>query len=475
MTGPISNSHPRAITSVTIVGAGVAGLAAGCALADSGYSVQVLERRPYVGGRASSYEHPATGEIIDNCQHILLGCCTNLIDLYKRLGVEQSITWSSRFTYIEPGGRRSILEPSWLPAPMHSMLSFLRAAAFSPSDKYAIARGLSRFLLRIPEDGEENFAQWCARHKQTPGAIRRFWEPILASALNEDLDKMSVHYAGKVIRDSFLNSPAAGRMGIPRVPLSELYSRAVDYIQARGGQVHLRAGVNAIKPLPGGGWCTHAGDRAVASDAVVLSLSFEAMQTMLPLLPQTPESTVLAEQLSTFEHSPITAIHLWFDREITELAHAVLLDTAVEWMYQVSKLQPARETAQGSYIELIVSASRSMIAMQRQEIIDLAVSELARFFPKVREAVLLKAAVTKEVRATYSVRPMLDRGRPGSQSPWPAIYLAGDWTATGWPATMEGAVRSGYLAAEAITGGVGSPAVFLVKDLAPSGLMRLLG
>jgi len=435
----------------------------------------VFERRPYVGGRASSYEHPGTGEVIDNCQHILLGCCTNLIDLYKRLGVEQEISWFSQFTYVEPGGRRSVLEPSRLPAPLHNTLSFLRAAAFSPADKFAIARGLSEFLWRVPEDTGENFAEWCVRNRQTPGAIRRFWGPILVSALNEDLDRMSVHYAGKVIRDSFLSSPEAGRMGIPRLPLSELYSRAADYLGARGGTVHLRASVDAVEPAPAGRWYMRAGKYSLIADAVVLALSFESMSKMLPLLPQTPQAANLANQLGAFEHSPITAVHLWFDREITELAHAVLLDSPFEWMYQVSKLRPGSQTGSGSYIELIVSASRSMVPRQRQQIINHAVQELARFFPIVVQATLRKAAVTKEVRATYSVRPHFDRLRSDAASPWPGIYLAGDWTATGWPATMEGAVRSGYLAAEAVDRSSGNQGVFLVKDLAPSGLMRLLG
>ncbi|HEY0786782.1 MAG TPA: FAD-dependent oxidoreductase, partial [Acidobacteriaceae bacterium] len=184
-------------------------------------------------------------------------------------------------------------------------------------------------------------------------------------------------------------------------------------------------------------------------------------------------AATLAHQLSGFEHSPITGIHLWFDRQITDLDHAVLLDATIQWMFHKSRLQPELRTAQGSYMELVVSASRSMVPMPRQQIIDLALRELALFFPRVREATLLKAAVIKEVRATYSVRPLLDQIRPGAQSPWPGVYLAGDWTRTGWPATMEGAVRSGYLAAEAITRSSATPHPFLVPDLPSTGLMRL--
>jgi uncharacterized protein with NAD-binding domain and iron-sulfur cluster len=183
-------------------------------------------------------------------------------------------------------------------------------------------------------------------------------------------------------------------------------------------------------------------------------------------LPSNAEAAQLAANLERFEHSPITGIHLWFDREITELEHAILLDTTIQWMFNKSRIRG--ET--GNYVELVVSASNSLVAMQRQEIIDLALRELVQFFPTVAQAKLLKATVVKEVRATYSIRPQLDRIRPKTTSPWPNVYLAGDWVATGWPATMEGAVRSGYLAAEAVT----SSAKFMRAELSPSGLMHLL-
>src|SRR6202789_1159285 len=183
------------IRSVIVVGGGLAGLSAACALADAGYQVRLLEKRRYLGGRASSYEHPGTGEVIDNCQHVLLGNCVNLNNLFQGLGVRDAIRWFDRLTFVEPGGRRSILEPSFLPAPFHSMPAFLRASAFSFADKLAIGRGMSAFVTGIPQDSEENFAHWLARHGQTERAINRFWKPVLVSALNEDPDQMSVHYA----------------------------------------------------------------------------------------------------------------------------------------------------------------------------------------------------------------------------------------------------------------------------------------
>jgi squalene-associated FAD-dependent desaturase len=457
--------------TVTVVGGGLAGIAAACALADAGYRVQLLERRPYLGGRASSYEHPGTGEVIDNCQHVLIGRCTALIDLYRRLGAQDAIRWYDRFTFLTPGGKPTVIEPSFLPAPFHSSRSFLGAPAFSMADKIAIARGLASFLRGLPPDTDEDFAHWLRRHGQTQGAIRRFWNPVLVSALNEDLERISVHYAVKVFRESFLMSPRAGRMGIPAIPLSELYGRATDYLRERGGEVALRTAVDNVTPSTDG-WVIRSSDRSFSSDAVVLALSFEAMANLLPALPQNAAAEELTTRLAQFEHSPITGIHLWLDREITTLDHAVLLDTTIQWMFNKTRLQPGHRGAEASYLELVVSASKSLVTMPRKEIIDLAMRELSQFFPALTSANLLKAAVVKEVRATYSIRPGLDRLRPPAASPWPAIFLAGDWTATGWPATMEGAARSGYYAAEALARSLGDSQIFMVPELPPAGLMR---
>jgi squalene-associated FAD-dependent desaturase len=472
---PVQDAGTRSVgLRVMVVGGGLSGLSAACALAEAGYQVRLLEKRRYLGGRASSYEHPGTGEVIDNCQHVLLGNCVNLVDLYRRLDVSDAIRWFDRMTFLEPGGRRSILEPSFLPAPFHDMPAFFRASAFSFSDKLAIGRGLSAFIAGVPEDSSESFAQWLARHGQTRGAIERFWKPVLVSALNEDPDRMSVHYAGQVIRKSLLLSPGAGRMGVPTIPLSDLYGRASDYIRSRGGYVDLNSAPDSFQwSEETREWTVTAGVQSFSSGAVVLALSFEGLSKLLPDLPANPQAEQLAKHLESFEHSPITGIHLWFDREITELDHAILLDTTIQWIFNKSRLQKRRNEP-GSYVELVVSASRSLVGMARQEIIDLAVRELAEFFPLVGQAKLLKAAVVKEVRATYSIRPRLDLLRPSSISPWPGVFLAGDWIATGWPATMEGAVRSGYLAAEAVSRATGHSGQFLRPDLPASGLMRLL-
>lgn len=475
-----SSSCARSLRDVAVVGGGLAGLAAASSLADAGFCVQLVEKRPYVGGRASSYEHPGTGEIVDNCQHLLLGGCTNLIEFYKRVGLQGRIRWFDRFTFLEPGGRTTRIAPGPLPAPLHNSFSFLTANALSRTDKLAICRVMMALIPGVPSDNVEDFQHWLMRHGQTTGAIEHFWKPLMHSALNDDLDRLSAHYAGRVIRTSFMSAPVAGHMGFPTIPLSELYGQTVDYIRARGGEVHLRSNVENLSFHEDSCcWRISTPGHTLEADAVVLALPFEAMQKLLPLLPvqsahERAFSEQLGERLKRFEHSPITGIHLWFDRRITPLEHAVLLDTTIQWMFNKSLLQPeTRSGTDGDYLELVVSASKTLVDKSRQEIIDLALHELGHFFPAAREAKLVKAAVIKEVRATFCVTPGLDRFRPGQTTNWPGVFLAGDWTATGWPSTMEGAVRSGYLAAEEITRFAGNPEKFLQPDLQPTGLMRL--
>jgi zeta-carotene desaturase len=475
-------THPP---KVAIAGGGLAGLAAGCALAEAGFRVSLFERRPYLGGRASSYQHPGTGEIVDNCQHVLLGCCTNLLDFYRRAKVEDKIRWYEKLTFLEPGGRASVIAPSGLPAPLHTALAFLRADCLNFRDKLAISRAMAALAPSIPADRGESFLDWLKRHGQTGQAIERFWKTILVSALNEDLDHVSVPYAAQVVRESFLKSAAAGRMGIPTVPLTDLYSTTGDYIRARGGEIQFRAGVESFQAQASSVSVTANGQEQ-QFDYLILAVPFDVLGRMLP---DTPSAAPLAAALGHFSTSPITGIHLWFDRQISDVDHAVLLDRTIQWMFHKSQLLEGRENearenesreneahGNGSYVELVVSCSRGLVEKSKAEIVEMAVKESQEFFPAARTAKLLKSTVIKDVHATYSPRPGIEPYRPRPETAWPRVFLAGDWTATGWPATMEGAVRSGYLAAEALARFAGAEsASFLVPDLAPSGLMKLFG
>ncbi|MFZ0952208.1 MAG: hydroxysqualene dehydroxylase HpnE [Candidatus Sulfotelmatobacter sp.] len=464
--------------TVAIVGGGLAGLAAACALADSGFSVTLFERRPYLGGRASSYEHPSTGEVVDNCQHVLFRVCTNLVEFYRRIGVENKIRWFDEMTFIEPGGRTSVMHASPLPAPLHTAPSFLRFPFLSAKDKLVISRAIAKLTLSSQPDTSRSFLDWCQQHGQTQNSIERFWKPILVSALSEDLDLISISAAAQVVRES-MKSPAARHMGVPSIPLTDLYNRAGDYIRARGGEIRFRTSLEAFFPQSTQVQVRVTDQNAAEQsfDYLILALPFDALERVLP---QSPDAAPLREQISHFESSPITGIHLWFDRKITDLDHAVLLDRTIQWMFHKSRLLTTRGGANpessGSYIELVVSASKSLIEKSRAEIVELALREVREFFPEARAANLVKSTVIKEVHATYSPRPGIDAYRPQQSTPWPRVFLAGDWTASGWPATMEGAVRSGYLAAEALARAAGvEHSAFMVPDLRAAGLMRLFG
>jgi len=466
-------THHNLSKSVAIVGAGVAGMSAACALAEAGYRVQLIERRGYLGGRASSYLHPGVNEIIDNCQHALFGCCTNLLGFYRRLGVADRIHWTSAMTMIEPGGRRSVLGPSPLPAPLHGLPRLLTASAFSFKDKLSLGRAFSALMRPVASDSTESLGAWLRRYQQSEGALNRFWRLVIASALNAELDSISLPYAAKVIRELFLNSAEAGAMGMSMVPLSQLYEPVSAFLEERGGNVHLNTHVDgAVWDSTRRQWTIHTHGKEQVAEFLLLALPFEAMGKLLPEMPLADGADDLACQIERHEHWPICSVHLWFDREITDLEHAVLLDREVHWMYNQSRLQTERG---GHYLELVVSATRSFAALKREDAIALALGELEEFFPRVKEAKLEKAALVKEVRATFGVSPGIDSARPMATAPWPNCFLAGDWCATDWPSTMESAARSGHLAAETLAREAGNPLHCFEADLRPKGLMRFLG
>ena len=464
-----------------MIGGGVAGMSAACALVEAGYRVQLIERRSYLGGRASSYLHPGVGEVIDNCQHVLFGCCTNLIGFYRRIGVADKIHWTSNMTMIEPGGRQSRLGPFELgpirlPAPLHGAPSLLNASAFTIADKLALGRAFRAMMrLGVHDHSTESLGDWLRRHKQTEGAMSRFWRLVIASALNADIDNIALHYAAKVIRELFMNSAEAGSMGMSTVPLSELYAGAEQFLGARGSSILFNTNVEALtwdERTQRWGIRTRTG--SLEADYVVMALPFEAYGKLLPQMPPVEGAAALATQIAQHQHWPICSVHLWFDREITELDHAVLLDREIHWLYNKNKLQPGRK-GNGGYVELVVSASRAFAELSREQAIAQSIAELTEFFPAVKSAKVEKAALVKEMRATFGVPPGIDGARPSVDSPWPNLFLAGDWIDTGWPSTMESAARSGHLAAEALGNHTATPVRAFEKDLEPRGIMKWIG
>ncbi len=432
--------------SVIVAGGGLAGLATAAALGSAGFRVDLYESRAFLGGRATSYEAPGASdqpETIDNCQHVLLRCCVNLLNFYERLSVSADVRFFREFVFLEPGGRASIMRAGSLPAPFHFAGSFAGLKFLGWRDKLGIARAMlaiRRERLTRTDLDRISMLDWLREKRQTDRSIRRFWDQVLVSAINEEPERMAAVHGFKTFWLSFLARSDSYEMGVPAVPLGELYSsRAWD--QIGNVTLHLRAPVERLEMADGRVRCAIVGGVEQTADFYVSAVPFERLAALAPGVP-----------VPAFTHSPITGIHLWFDRSITSLPNATLLDRTIQWMYNKSE---------GRYVQLVVSASRGLLDMPRPEVIALAVRELAEFFPAVRHANLVKAHVVKEVRATYSAAPGTEHLRPGTRTAFPNLFLAGDWTRSGWPATMEGAVRSGYIAAEAISG-----QQFLLPDIA---------
>ena len=438
---------------VIIAGGGLAGLAAAAALGSAGFEIDLFEARDFLGGRATSWPvSPADpdSEIIDNCQHVLLRCCVNLMDFYGRLGVAGSIRFFKAFHFIEPGGRVSTLERGILPAPLHFSGSFLRMRCLGLSDKTAIARAMlaiRRERTSRTDLDRITMLDWLREKRQPARAIERYWRQVLVSAVNEELDRMAALHGFQVFWLGMLARGDSYEMGIPDIPLRQLYA-ADQWSKIGRVTIHRRCPIERIHVGNGRVSGVGVAGQIHTADHYICALPFERMKTVAP---------DLTIDIARFEHSPITGIHLWFDRPITELPHATLLDRTVQWMFNKSE---------GRYVQLVVSASRSLTKLSREEIVSLAVEELREFFPAAREARLERAHVIKEIRATYSALPGMETLRPASATPLPNLFLAGDWTRSGWPATMEGAVRSGYLAAEAVAKTAGEPKPFLLPDIA---------
>jgi squalene-associated FAD-dependent desaturase len=438
---------------VLVLGGGLAGLSAAAALGGAGHEVHVLEARAFPGGRATSYRVPAGDggeETIDNCQHILLRCCVNLLDFYARLDARDCIEFHREFYFLEPGGRTSVMKAGLLPAPLHLTGSFATLKFLSWRDKIGIGRALLalRRERRTRRDLDSiTMLDWLKEKGQTARAIDRFWRQVLVSAINEDLERMAALHGFQVVWLGFLAAADSYEMGVPSVPLGALYS--VDrWSHLPNVRFSFRQTVTAVAREADHVAAVETGDATYRADHYVAALPSERLA---PLLPD------LGIDYAAFEPSPITGVHLWFDRPVTDLPHGTLMDRTLQWFFNKSE---------GRYLQLVISASRALLGMARGDVIALAVRELGEFLPAVRQARLVNAHVVKEVRATFSARCGLETIRPQPGTRLRNLTLAGDWTASGWPATMEGAVRSGYRAAEHVTRALGEPKRFLLPDIA---------
>ncbi len=457
-----------------MIGGGLAGLSSAVALAEEGFRVRLFERRPFLGGRAASYNLP-DGEHLDNCQHVTLGCCTNLDDFYRRVGVGHKIAFYDRLVFVDSAGRRGVLETSPLPPPFHLAPAFALYPFLTWTERHAIGHALMSIARHGCGDAggdvaAESMLDWLRRHGQSGASIERFWKVVLVSALNEDLGRMDARYALDVFWKAFLSNRSGYRLGIPRTPLGQLYDGCGGAIERRGGEVTLRAPVRGLRVSNGRVVAVEMDTgRDETADIYILAVPHEAVPDLLPA-PVVEQESQFANLLH-LQVSPITGVHFWFDRDVMAEPFLAALDTTTQWIFNKSRLygEPG-----GRYLQLVISASRELMPLSRQEIIDLCRAELRALLPSTREANLVKATVIKEAAATFSPEPGSDRWRPSQRTALPNLYLAGDWTKTGWPATMEGAVRSGYLAAEAILSDSGVFRQLIRRDLPAEGLARWL-
>ncbi len=461
---------------VAIVGGGLAGLAAAVALADRGLAITLFESRPRLGGRASSFPDPTTGELVDNCQHVSMSCCTNLTDFCRRVGTAELFRPVPRITFLDPEGRTSHLQAGPLPAPFHLAASFLRTRYLTLRERLQVAWGLACLHLDRRDRPGETFHDWLARHGQSPRTIDRYWGTVLISALNERLDRMDVSHARKVFLDGFVRNRRGFTMEVPLVPLGELYGQKLEtWLAGKGVEVRAGTGVRSIDIDEDGAarGLTLRNGEVVPADFVLLAVPFDRV---LGLIPEEARASLPGlDGVGKIAAAPITGVHLWFDRPVCPMDHAVLVGRTVHWVFNHSALQ-GRESPEGGgqYLQLVVSAAYDLVPLDKDAILKIALDDLKATWPSASEAVLRHWRVVTEHGATFAVRPGIDALRPSQRTPIDGLFLAGDWTATGWPATMEGAVRSGYLAAEGMTRDLGRPAVFLRPGLPDGPLARLL-
>jgi squalene-associated FAD-dependent desaturase len=485
-----------------IVGGGLAGLAAAVALAERQIPVTVLESRPRLGGRASSFVDKASGTQIDNCQHVSLGCCTNFQHFCRTLGLDGLFRTEPELYFIGRDNVVNRLSAGPLPAPFHCLASFGRLSYLKARDLLGISLAMRSLAGNSSADGTITFQEWLGKQRQTTAAIDRFWNPVLVSALSETLDRIDVASARKVFVDAFLANRDGWRVQIPTVPLDVLYGeRLIGWLATRGAAVRLQAGVEQIVVDQGRatGVRLRSGE-TIAADHVVLAVPH---WIIFDLLPAECQNAAAMTKIRNLESAPISSVHLWFDRPILfaengprgqtsgrpqELPHAVLIERMSQWIFNRSLLHassnatsPDESTAGGpstlqtsSSYQVVISASRNVAAQSQQETIAKVVEELSEIFPRCRGAVLLHSRLVTEHRAVFSVRPGATECRPTQQSPIANLQLAGDWTRTGWPATMEGAVRSGYLAAENVLQQLGNSDRLVQPNLPVAGLARLL-
>jgi squalene-associated FAD-dependent desaturase len=483
MTKEIENQKSQNLADeqqrVVIVGGGLAGLSAASALVGRGFKIDLIESRRQCGGRAASFEDSEDGSLVDACQHVAMGCCTNFLDLCEQTGLGHYLRRDRTLWFIGPDGSRSACTPAgWVPAPLHLLPLLFGMNHFSFLEKGALSWGMFRLAVRrktCNSGSEVTAAQWL-RPRQPERVIQLFWQPVIESALGESMDFVGISAVRKVVVDGFLAHPKAANLLVPTKPLGKIFGeKLVAWLHGHGVTVHSGRAVTAIQyDTSGKAAGVFCGQDVVPADAVVLAVPWRAAKRLVPEL--------VAPVDESFVGSPITAVHLWFDKKIFDLPHAVLVGRVSQWVFQGEEEDGFRgkkdRRAQSKDLEhhcqVVISASRGICDGDRSKLLEIVINELQEIFPAARGARLIRSRIVTDPTAVLSVRPGIESVRPNSKTPVENLFLAGDWTQTGWPSTMEGAVRSGRQAASQFLEVAQMENDCVVKDLHKNAFIRLL-
>lgn len=467
----MSSVGPR--NRVVIVGGGLAGMSAAESLArhsSASMEVWLVESKQRIGGRAGSFTDAHSGQTVDYCQHVAMGCCTNLMGFLQRCELDSFWQRYRQLEFLSPDFPASQFAPSdWLPPPMHLASTIGSLKFLDRGQRRQVRSGLLRLLWTCDADlANQRAGQWLRDQGQDVETIRQFWDVILVSALGEQTEEVSMRAARKVLVDGFSAARGASDVLVPTIPLAEMFGvrmkeclqdLGVNFIHAAAREVRQREDSISAEVLVGDDW--------LEADHVVAAVPWHAVGRLLSKC-DLPELDVWEQ----FPASPITGVHLWFDREITDRHHAVLVGTLSQWLFRNPCM--TTDSQEGCYYQVVVSGSREARTMQREDLVQSIIEELRRVFPEAMKAKLLHSRVVTDPASVFSLSPSVEVARPASHTPLPWLHLAGDWIDTGWPATMEGAVISGRMAANGVLNQGQQAAVPIDPGLSRGWLARLL-
>ncbi|EHR61933.1 hydroxysqualene dehydroxylase HpnE [Saccharomonospora cyanea] len=443
---PRARGSGRKDVRVVVVGSGLAGLTAACDLADAGIAVTVLEARSRLGGATFSFQRD--GLTVDNGQHVTLRCCTAYRALLERLGSSEGLETQERFRVpvLAPGGRFTELRRTDARAPLHLAPAIARYSALSPLDRFRVLRAAVALRSLDPDDtalDAHSFGDWLAQHGQNDATRDRLWNLITVAALNGDVSQVSLASAAMVFRTALLTSSDGADIGIPRWPLEDLHVRPAEkYLLERDGQVRTHSPVRGITPVRER-FLVRMDDEVLDADAVVLAVPPETAMRVAP-----GRAGLQRWRLAGLGAVPIVNVHVVYERPVTELPFAAAVGSPAQWVFDRTA---AAGLTSGQYLAVSLSAAETWLTTPASALRDVFLAELGRLFPAAATTPCSRFFVTRQRRATFRQGPGSNSLRAAQRTALPGLVLAGSWTATGWPDTMEGAVRSGHRAADLVT------------------------